>query len=147
MGVPGADAAQVAGLQAQLRILERRIDATKADIHALTQLTQEETVMAVSERISTNMAASHGGGDQARHNAERQRVTSCDAEGEEVRAGRADERAADTAMAANDASPPASRPLTLGEKLEQRAAELREQKQRPNGLDDREGRTRSPGRG
>ena len=147
MATPGADASQIVGLQAQLRIMERHIDTAKADIHALTQLTKEETAMAVSERISTNMAASRGGEDQARRDAETQRATSGevaagDAEREEVRAGRADERAADAAMTADadDDTPPVSRPLTLGEKLEARARELRAEREQQR-------RTDGPGRG
>lgn len=144
MVTPAGDPAQLAGLQAQLRIMEREIDGAKSDIHALTQLTKEEAKMSVSDRIHAQSNAAREGSERAQQQRQREQaaqrlsrdVAAGDAETHAQRAARADERSAD-AVTLDDAEQDrdgGTRSMTLQDRLEMEANKLRarnEDRQRP----------------
>lgn len=156
MVTPAGDPAQLAGLQAQLRIMEREIDGAKSDIHALTQLTKEEAKMSVSDRIHAQSNAAREGSERAQQQRQREQaaqrlsrdVAAGDAETHAQRAARADERSAD-AVTLDDAEQDrdgGTRSMTLQDRLEMEANKLRarnEDRQRPDApTRNNDGRTR-----
>lgn len=155
MVTPTSDPAQLAGLQAQLRITEREIDGAKSDIQALTQLTKEETVMAVSDRIHSQSNAARESAERTQQQRQREQaaqrvsrdVAAGDAETHAERAARADERTAD-AVTLDDAEQDrdgGTRSMTLQDRLEMEANKLRsrnEDRQRPDAPTRNDGRTR-----
>ena len=156
MVTPAGDPAQLAGLQAQLRIMEREIDGAKSDIHALTQLTKEEAKMSVSDRIHAQSNAAREGSERAQQQRQREQaaqrlsrdVAAGDAETHAQRAARADERSAD-AVTLDDAEQDrdgGTRSMTLQDRLETEANKLRarnEDRQRPDApTRNNDGRTR-----
>ncbi|MBO1903216.1 relaxase/mobilization nuclease domain-containing protein [Leucobacter weissii] len=152
---PTGDPAQLAGLQAQLRIIEREIDGAKSDIHALTQLTKEETVMAVSDRIHAQSNAARESTERTQQQRQREQaaqrlsrdVAAGDAESNGIREARAHERTAD-AVTLDDAEQDrdgGTRSMTLQDRLEMEANKLRarnEDRARPEGTTRNDGRTR-----
>jgi len=156
MVTPASAPAQLAGLQAQLRIMEREIDGAKSDIHALTQLTKEEAKMSVSDRIHAQSNAAREGNERAQQQRQREQaaqrlsreVAAGDAETHAQRAARADERSAD-AVTLDDAEQDrdgGTRSMTLQDRLEMEANKLRarnEDRQRPDApTRNNDGRTR-----
>lgn len=157
---PDGDVQKLAGLQAQLRIIEREIDDAKVDIHALTQLSQEEVKMSVSSRI--NDEASRGRDRQEAHQERRETqqqrhtqvqetqrlsrvVAAGDAETDAARANRQDELIAD-AVTEDDAAQDrdgGTRSMSLQDRLELEANKLRERNEgRSTPNRGSEGRTR-----
>lgn len=156
MVTPAGDPAQLAGLQAQLRIMEREIDGAKSDIHALTQLTKEEAKMSVSDRIHAQSNAARESSERAQQQRQREQaaqrvsrdVAAGDAETHAQRAARANERSAD-AVTLDDAEQDrdgGTRSMTLQDRLEMEANKLRarnEDRQRPDApTRNNDGRTR-----
>lgn len=156
MVTPGSDQKEVAALQAQLRLLEREIDTTRADIQSLTQLTKEETKMSVSNRIGAEAAQQRqrveAEQQQRRREQVQQRVTrevhAADAETSAQRENRDDERA-DDALTADDAAQDrdgGTRSMSLQERIEMETNKLRErndERTQPGGpRRERDGRTR-----
>lgn len=156
MVTPGSDQKEVAALQAQLRLLEREIDTTRADIQSLTQLTKEETKMSVSDRIGAEAALQRQRIEteqqQRRREQVQQRVTrevhAADAETSAQRENRDDERT-DDALTADDAAQDrdgGTRSMSLQERIEMETNKLRErndERTRPGGpRRDSDGRTR-----
>lgn len=156
MVTPGGDQKEVAALQAQLRLLEREIDTTRADIQSLTQLTKEETKMSVSNRIGAEAALQRQRIEteqqQRRREQAQQRVTrdvhAADAETGAQRENRDDERT-DDALTADDAAQDrdgGTRSMSLQERIEMETNKLRErndERNRPGGpRRDSDGRTR-----
>lgn len=156
MVTPGSDQKEVAALHAQLRLLEREIDTTRADIQSLTQLTKEETKMSVSNRIGAEAALQRQRIEteqqQRRREQAQQRVTrdvhAADAETSAQRENRDDERT-DDALTADDAAQDrdgGTRSMSLQERIEMETNKLRErndERTRPGGpRRDSDGRTR-----
>lgn len=155
MASPTGDPAQLAGLQAQLRIVEREIDGAKSDIHALTQLTKEETVMAVSDRIHAQSNASRESTEQTDQKRQQEQATqrlgrdvaAGDAEPTSLQEARKNDRTAD-AVTLDDAEQDrdgGTRSMSLQDRLEMEANKLRarnEDRERPEGPSRNDGRTR-----
>lgn len=152
MVTPPSDPTELAGLQAQLRIIEREIDGAKHDIHELTKLTKEETVMGLSDRIHAQSKGAQDSPERMQQQQQqRQReqaaqrlsreVAAGDAETNTERAARADERTAD-AVTLDDAEQDrdgGTRSMSLQDRLEMETNKLRARN------DDRE-RTDTPTR-
>lgn len=152
---PSGDPSQLAGLQAQLRIMEREIDGAKSDIHALTQLTKEEAKMSVSDRINSHSGAARGSEDRTQQQRQREQealrvsrsVAAGDAETSTQQQNRANERTAD-AVTLDDAEQDrdgGTRSMSLQDRLELEANKLRERnedRQTPDAPTRNDGRTR-----
>lgn len=129
MVTSGSDQKVVAALQAQLRLLEREIDTTRADIQALTQLTKEETKMSVSNRIGAEAAL-----QRQRIEAEQQRRRR-----EQARQRVARDERTDDALTADDAAQDrdgGTRSMSLQERIEMETNKLQErndERTRPGG--------------
>lgn len=152
---PSGDPSQLAGLQAQLRIMEREIDGAKSDIHALAQLTKEEAKMSVSDRINSHSGAARGSEDRTQQQRQREQealrvsrsVAAGDAETSTQQQNRANERTAD-AVTLDDAEQDrdgGTRSMSLQDRLELEANKLRERnedRQTPDAPTRNDGRTR-----
>lgn len=69
-----ASKTEIAGLQAQLRIMEREIDGAKADIYSLTKLSKEEVRMSVSDRINAHSIAARTMAEDAEQRKQREQT-------------------------------------------------------------------------
>ena len=148
---PDQDTQKVRTVTAELHSVERDLETIKSDVRALTQLTQQEAKMNVSDRIATQVAAakSRTARQQAEDTAKRDRANVGDDQAESVRQVEesAEQSGTDRQYEDQDHDRDAAKeqnnePKTLAERLAERQAEIKGNRGRDDNDGPTQGRTR-----